>query len=152
MRVLVWLVLMWPGVLAAQCAVPGNAAAMAGAVYAGVNAERAAAGRAALAPEARLAVAAQAQACDMATTGLRDHRGSDGSAVDERVRRAGFRTCLTAENIGWGYADAGRMLAGWMASPGHRGNILNDRVSAMGVGLAQGADGPQWVLVLARPC
>jgi len=39
-----------------------------------------------------------------------------------------------AENIGRGNVSADRMVAAWMASPGHRKNILNGLLTQVGVG------------------
>jgi uncharacterized protein YkwD len=149
--VLVW-ALLWPGLVAAQCVVPGNGAALAQGIGQGVNAARQAAGLRPLTVEVQLAAAAQRHACDMARTGSTGHRGSDGTNSHARVEATGFRTCLTAENIAWGFPDPSTVVTGWMNSPGHRSNLLHERVSAMGVGVAQSGQGPAWVLVLSRAC
>ena len=54
-----------------------------------------------------------------------------------------------AENIleGPGGMTAWQMEAAWMASPGHRENILNGAYSAAGVGMATSSDGRVWVAV-----
>ena len=39
-----------------------------------------------------------------------------------------------AENISVGFTSAASAMNGWMNSPGHRANILNDSVSQIGVG------------------
>ena len=39
-----------------------------------------------------------------------------------------------AENMGRGNVSADRMVAAWMASPGHRKNILNGLLTQVGVG------------------
>ncbi len=140
-------------VAAAQsCAVPGNVNQLASALAQGVNQARVGNGVAAIATDARLMAAAQQQACHVAQTGRIEHRGAGGSTSNDRVLQAGFRTCLTAENLAWGYPQPGRIVSGWLQSPGHRTNMLHQRVSAFGVGVAQGAQGPVWVLVLARAC
>ncbi|MBU0861103.1 MAG: CAP domain-containing protein, partial [Alphaproteobacteria bacterium] len=41
---------------------------------------------------------------------------------------------------------------GWMNSAGHRANMLHPRVKEMGIAITQGAQGPNWVLVLGRSC
>jgi len=40
-----------------------------------------------------------------------------------------------AENLGRGNVSADRMVAAWMASPGHRKNILNGKLNMIGVGV-----------------
>jgi uncharacterized protein YkwD len=54
-----------------------------------------------------------------------------------------------AENIlvGPGGMSSGQMEAAWMASAGHRENILNGGYSAAGVGIAFSSDGQVWVAV-----
>ena len=136
----------------AQCLAPSNQAVLTASVEQGVNEMRQAAGLRPYATEARLAQAAQGHACDMAQNGFFGHQGSNGSNSHRRVQQTGFRTCLTAENIAWGFRDPARIVSGWMTSPGHRQNILLDRADSAGVGVAEGADGPVWVLVISRRC
>jgi uncharacterized protein YkwD len=45
-----------------------------------------------------------------------------------------------AENVAFGQSPD-RVVAAWMASPGHRANILNPRDTHLGVGYALDADG-----------
>jgi uncharacterized protein YkwD len=54
-----------------------------------------------------------------------------------------------AENIlsGPGGMSSGEMEAAWMASPGHRENIMNGAYTAAGVGIAYSSDGRVWVAV-----
>lgn len=112
-----------------------------------INAARAAEGRAPLIISGRLTRAAAAHARDMARTGYFGHAGGDGSTVGERVRREGFGYCFVAENIARGQSMPDEVLGDWMASPGHRDNLLDAR--AAGFGLVRGAD-RIWVLVLGR--
>jgi uncharacterized protein YkwD len=62
---------------------------------------------------------------------------------------AGTSFNAVAENIlsGPGGMTAGQMEAAWMASPGHRANIMNGTYSAAGVGMAYSSDGRVWVAV-----
>jgi uncharacterized protein YkwD len=141
-----------PAAYAAHCA--AISPAITAQVLAAVNAERARAGRAPLAPDARLDAAAQDHACDMAKKGFFGHKGSSGSSVSARVRAAGLRSCTTAENIAYGWRDPGRVMTEWMQSSGHRDNILRGSVNAIGIGYvpASGGAGPWWVQVFAKPC
>lgn len=45
--------------------------------------------------------------------------------VFQRMRNAGYPVVSGGENIGAGYRTPAEMVAGWMASPGHRAAILN---------------------------
>ncbi len=133
---------------ASRCAAPARAGAMAGAVIAQVNAQRKAKGLGGLRASPKLMKAAQAHACDNAARGGYSHVGSDGSDLSTRLRRTGYKIRVAAENTGLGFDDPARLVAFWMKSPGHRANILNPRVTDVGVGLADGSR-PSWVLNLA---
>ena len=43
-----------------------------------------------------------------------------------------------AENIGVGYKTPAEVVKGWMESSGHRANILNDKMTHIGVGYVSG--------------
>lgn len=82
--------------------------------------------------------AAADHARDMARKRYFEHRGSDGSQPKDRVRRAGYRSRLTGENIALGPVSAEEVVAGWLDSPGHCANIMDPRFQDIGVGLATG--------------
>jgi uncharacterized protein YkwD len=116
-----------------------------------VNAERSGHGLAPMRLDDRLVLAAQRHADDQARRGQMTHTGGDGSTLAERVDRVGYDWRSLAENVAYGYGDVASALAGWMASAGHRRNILSANVD-LGVGLAYGADGrPYWTQVFAAP-
>lgn len=137
---------------AGDCTQPSQVQGMATGIAEGLNQMRRANGLPAISFNRRLSAAAQGQACDLASSGRFGHAGSDGSNSHTRVVRAGYDSCLTAENLAWGYPDAGRIIGGWMTSAGHRANMLHARVDEFGVGIANGPNGPIWVLVVARGC
>lgn len=62
---------------------------------------------------------------------------------------AGTAFSTVGENIltGPGGMSPGDMEAAWMASAGHRQNILNGAYTAAGVGIAFSGDGAVWVAV-----
>jgi uncharacterized protein YkwD len=78
----------------------------------------------------------------------------------ERALAAGYDGSV-GENIAVGYASASAVMADWMASPGHRDNILNCNYRHIGIGyyyqandqrIAEG--GPfyhYWVQVFGNP-
>jgi uncharacterized protein YkwD len=82
--------------------------------------------------------AAADHARDMARRRFFEHRGSDGSEPRDRVRRAGYQSRLTGENIALGPESAEEVVAGWLDSPGHCANIMEPRFRDIGVGLAVG--------------
>lgn len=104
------------------------------------NAERERLGLRALEPDARLQRAAQRHASDMARRDFMAHEGSDGSLPHERVTRSGYRWTTVAENVAAGYPDPPSVVAGWMASPGHRENLLDPEARHVGVGYAYRTD------------
>ena len=134
------------------CTTPAAVNAMVNEIAAGVNAQRQAYRLPALRYNARLGQAAMAHACDMSVNAFFGHRGTDGSNSQRRVRAQGYRDCLVAENIAWGYPRASQIISGWMASSGHRTNMLHPRAAEFGVAVTDGAKGPNWVLVVARGC
>lgn len=73
-----------------------------------------------------------------------DHVGPDGSTFDERIEEAGG-TSFTAmgENIAMGQRTPVEVTRAWMASPGHRRNILFRSFRFVGFGKAGGE--PYWV-------
>jgi hypothetical protein len=106
------------------------------------NSERAARGIPALTWRADLAEVAARWAGVMAASGTLAHNPALGSEV---VAWSGL-----AENVGYA-GDAGTLHAAWMASAGHRANLLSTSYSEIGVGVAV-TNGRVWgVEVFRRP-
>jgi len=101
----------------------------------------------------KLNEAAADHARDMARRKFFEHRGSDGSQPKDRVRRAGYQSRLTGENIAYGPQSAEEVVAGWLASPGHCENIMDPRFQEIGVGFATGRKRGQiyWVQTFGEP-
>ena len=137
------------------CAPASGLVGDAAAVLAGANALRARSGLPALRPSAALTRAAEVQACDNAARNLLSHFGADGAPLLLRVQRSGYAPRAVAENVGLGAVSGpDQILSAWMASPGHRANLLNPTMIEAGFGMASGAQParqPAWVLVLAAP-
>jgi uncharacterized protein YkwD len=122
-------------------------------VGAQLNAARSELGLSRLAPSPALADAAMAQARFTAERGELTHRSARGGTVMDRVKSRGYRACLAAENLAAGQADAAEVTRGWLASPGHRGNMRLRDATHYGAGRANVDGGsPYWVLVVAAPC
>jgi uncharacterized protein YkwD len=127
---------------------PGQAAAYA--VLELVNAERAARGLAPFAWHDRVAAAAVAHSNDMASRGVMTHTGSDGSNAGDRLRRAGFTWSGWGENVAYGYRDAPSVVAAWMASSGHRRQMLGN-YAYVGVAAVASANGTlYWTMDFAN--
>lgn len=133
----------------ADCA--GPPAADRQAVLMATNDLRATHGLPSLAPDPRLRKAAQDHACDMAGRGVMTHFGTDGSKPSARVKSQGYAPRVTAENIAAGRMGAARVASEWVASPGHRANILIPQMDQFGLGRAIGSDGKTiyWAAVYA---
>ena len=107
-------------------------------VLALVNRDRAAAGLHAVTWDARLADIARSHSRDMAEHDFVGHVSPrTGSALD-RVHKGGLAPELILENVGRAYS-AQEVEEGFMASPGHRANVVEPRATKMGVGVVLGA-------------
>ena len=101
--------------------------------------------------EAKLTEAAQEHAKDMAEHGVMSHEGSDESTPEQRVVNAGYRYLRTGENVAVGYKDVAEVMQGWMDSPAHRKNILNE-FTEIGVARVLGKDDkPYWCANFGKP-
>ncbi len=82
---------------------------------------------------------------NMANNKFFDHKGLDGSMVNNRADAIGLSKWRSiGENIAYnrGYADPLEFaVEGWMKSPAHRDNILNNRWQESGIGIAIMTDG-----------
>ena len=143
------------GAQAASCPMPGNAQALMDAAGPLIEDARRGAGKRAIRRNAALDAAAQDQACWIAKHGrdaANPHKGRGGSTPKVRVKRAGYRSCLTAENLGINFRSASAIVNTWMNSPKHRANITLNKVREYGLGVALLDNQPVWILVLAKPC
>jgi uncharacterized protein YkwD len=124
---------------------PGNADETRDAVLCLVNRHRVDAGLPPLVEDAALEAAAQAHAADMGERDFFAHRSPGGGEPDRRMRRAGYDGRTTGENLAWGtglQATPASIVEGWMASPGHRANILHRSFTHVGTGIAHDAPEP----------
>jgi uncharacterized protein YkwD len=109
-----------------------------------VNRERTSRGEQALRANGDLQHAAATHSAEMATGDYFEHIAPSGSTPLMRMRAAGyiFSTHIgyaIGENIAWGtlwLATPKAIVAGWMASPGHRANILDVTFKETGVGVS----------------
>ncbi len=111
-----------------------------------LNQERAERGVRRLHGSELLRAAATRHSNDMVARTYFDHDGPAGGTLVTRVTRTGYinpRMAWTVgENIGWGSGSLGTpkaMVEAWMASPGHRANLLNPAFEDVGVGIALGS-------------
>lgn len=119
-----------------------------------VNQERARAGLAPLTVSGRLNQAAYLHTLDM--TAISNRYGPDAGhqhtlfgttrpQLLDRLDAAGYdtwtRSFAFGENIAYGYSSPAEVMAAWMASPGHRANILNPNFTEIGVSVLADASG-----------
>jgi uncharacterized protein YkwD len=93
----------------------------------------------------QLALAARKHSKDMAARDYFSHDAPapNGVTLQDRVTKEGYCSVgctLIAENIGWasGAPTPRQIVDLWMASEGHRANILNPGLREIGIGLAFG--------------
>jgi uncharacterized protein YkwD len=118
------------------------------------NAERASAGRPALAVNAKLMRAAQLQADQMAALSHMDHvlPSARYPRPVDRINAVGYDWRSFGENIAYGAPDAAATMRNWMNSPGHRQNIMSREFTEIGVGYASDTAGrPYYAQVFGRP-
>ena len=115
-----------------------------------VNHHRGSAGRAPVAIDARLTAAAQSHSDDLARRQTMSHTGTGGTDGGQRISTAGYGWSTWGENVAAGQPTAADVMSAWMASPGHRANILNGSVNHIGVAATTGANGVvYWTMVIA---
>jgi len=99
----------------------------------------------------RLTDAAERHADRMAQRDRLSH-SLDGRTVVDRVPSAGYEYRTVGENITWNQRTATEVVDGWMASKGHRRNMLSGDFTHIGVAVATNAKGePYWVQVFGSP-
>jgi hypothetical protein len=103
-----------------------------------VNGVRRRAGLAPLRPSAVLDRVSQQHADDMLRREYFDHRTPEGLGPTDRARADGYGSGV-GENLVEERFSAEEAMAAWLASPGHRRNILDPGCRELGLGLAVGA-------------
>jgi len=109
-----------------------------------IDREREGSAESPLAANARLEQVAQGHSQDMASADYFDHVGPGGDSPVSRMRAAGYLSGSVSgyeigENIAWGtlwLATPRSIVAAWMASPGHRANILDGHFRDTGIGIS----------------
>jgi uncharacterized protein YkwD len=104
------------------------------------NRERAAAGLQSLKWDDSLAAAARDHASLMARENVLSHQLPGEPSLGQRVAQAGAKYAMVAENVAIG-PNPEEIHDGWMHSPGHRRNILNAELTAIGIAVTRGTNG-----------
>ena len=98
-----------------------------------------------LAPNDALAEAAAGHAGDMVARGYFDHETPEGGYFDQRILATGYTRGANGykvgENLIWASGDLAtpaELMRSWLASAGHRANILKAAYRELGLGVAFG--------------
>lgn len=89
-----------------------------------------------------LSQAARRHTIDMVTRNYFSHTSRSGSDIVDRLTQTGYiggaRSWTVGENLAWGSGTRStprEIVSSWMASPGHRANILQRRFREIGIGV-----------------
>lgn len=101
------------------------------------NQDRALGGLGPLRVDPELSAAAAQHAREMARRGAISHQFAGEAGLVERVGQAGAQFSLVTENVAEA-SDAALIHDLWMHSPGHRRNLLDADVTAVGIAVVRG--------------
>lgn len=104
-----------------------------------LNRERAAQGQRALKSNRKLRRIARAHSRDMVKRNYFSHVSPTGSTLLSRLKRARYWPAAAGENLAWGdrpLSTPRSFVQAWMASDGHRQNILDAGWRQIGIGVA----------------
>ncbi len=108
-------------------------------IIAETNVQRQANGLPALKENIKLSEAAAAKAGDMFKNQYFEHNSPSGVDPGKLVQMYGYDYIAAGENLILGnFASEKEIVADWMASPGHRANILKNRYLEIGVAIIKG--------------
>jgi len=98
----------------------------------------------------KLDLSAQKKLEDMFARQYFEHLSPDGVGVSTLEEEAGYEYLLVGENLAMGnFKDDKSLVDAWMASAGHRANILNKHYTEIGVAVGKGTFGGKsiWMAV-----
>ncbi|MBR5914616.1 MAG: hypothetical protein IKZ58_09715 [Selenomonadaceae bacterium] len=117
-----------------------------------VNTERANVGLSALSLSNTLNYCAAIRADELTT--YYSHTRPDGTSCFTVFDDLGYSYLTAAENIAAGQTSTEEVMNAWMNSTGHRANILNSKVTELGIGFAYDSDSDYkyyWTQLFAKP-
>lgn len=125
-------------------------------IISATNAERKKMGLSELLKDPELSKAAEIKMQDMFQKQYFQHVSPSGDSVSDVVRKVGYEYIVVGENLALGvFAGDSQVVAAWMASPGHKKNILDSRYQEIGLAVGQGVyqGRKQWLIVqhFAKP-
>lgn len=125
-------------------------------IISATNLERKKMGLPDLIKDPQLQKSAEAKMQDMFQKQYFEHVSPTGDSVSDVVRKTGYEYIVVGENLALGvFAGDAQVVAAWMASPGHKKNILDPRYQEIGLAVGQGVyqGRKQWLIVqhFAKP-
>lgn len=87
--------------------------------------------------DSKLNNAAQDKANDMVMRNYWDHNTPDNLEPWVFITKSGYNYKTAGENLAYGFDNGVNVITGWMNSPAHRHNLLNNNFSNVGFGLAE---------------
>lgn len=125
-------------------------------IISATNIERKKVGLPELIKDPQLSKAAEIKLQDMFQKQYFQHVSPSGDSVSDVVRKTGYEYIVVGENLALGvFAGDDQVVAAWMASPGHKKNILDSRYQEIGLAVGQGnyQGRKQWLIVqhFAKP-
>ncbi len=125
-------------------------------IISATNIERKKVGLSELIKDPQLSKAAEIKLQDMFQKQYFQHVSPSGDSVSDVVRKTGYEYIVVGENLALGvFAGDAQVVAAWMASPGHKKNILDTRYQEIGLAVGQGMyqGREQWLIVqhFAKP-
>jgi len=135
------------------CGAPADTAAWQAEVVNLVNQERSARGLAPLARSTTLAAQAEQYACELIYYDFFAHDNPvTGTDLPQRAAEFSYGYWVIGENLAAGQPSPQEAVQSWLASAGHRANILSPDFTEIGVGVRTGGDfGVYWVQEFGRP-
>lgn len=106
-----------------------------------VNAARMKEGKIPLVMSSTLRKTARCKTLDMLNKNYFSHDNPGGGDTSNWLKNCGYPWLMWAENIAYNYESAERLYTQWWNSPGHKSNMMNGNLRAIGIGVYQGSDG-----------
>lgn len=98
-----------------------------------------------------LTEAAQGKADDMVTRNYWSHNTPDGRTPWSFISATGYQFASAGENLAFGFNSSESIMNGWMNSPEHRINVLDNVFTQVGFGIAKSPNfqghGPETIVV-----
>ena len=85
-----------------------------------------------------LSQAAKLKAEDMATRGYFSHKSPDGLLPWYWFDKVGYDYEYAGENLALNFGESSEVEKAWMNSPAHKANLLHEKYSEIGIGIAEG--------------